>query len=392
VACHLRHAFLDDYSAMQHLWLSNASLYSQFGVVSIDWSNAKQLWVNPPMSCEELLVEQASLLKAARPGVRVMGYRNIVKALPWFSSVREKMDNPKYASWFLPFDVHNKTPYHVPQCDNNFNPPKCTALYHDLEQTPGFPRGDGNCPGPCDCGVHPCGEYLFNYLTDDIAGLTDFLINDFILGPTLLGNANLSGAYIDDEWYNSSYFGPSGCAYSPVGGPTEEDPHCLQDMGHSGDQSWTTAMTDAWCKVRHQAFEAARLAGGWFWQMFTTFSTPTQALCASTLRPLCEAGASSLYFNSTIMHSLSGDHATLPNLAQDLAIFLLLRGNFAFLGFGWSGCGNLVTFPEVLGSDFGVPSGFCQETGTNSGVFVRDWTKASVTMDCNTYKGSVTMK
>ena len=58
----------------------NAALYSQFGVVSVDWSNAKQLWVQPPMSCEEKLVEQAALLKAARPGVRVMGYRNIVRS------------------------------------------------------------------------------------------------------------------------------------------------------------------------------------------------------------------------------------------------------------------------------------------------------------------------
>ena len=31
------------------------------------------------MQCEELLVEQAAQLKAARSGVRVMGYRNIVK-------------------------------------------------------------------------------------------------------------------------------------------------------------------------------------------------------------------------------------------------------------------------------------------------------------------------
>ena len=58
----------------------NASLFSQFGVVSVDWSNSKALWVEPPMSCEERLVEQAALLKAARPGVRVMGYRNIVRS------------------------------------------------------------------------------------------------------------------------------------------------------------------------------------------------------------------------------------------------------------------------------------------------------------------------
>ena len=111
----------------------NASFYSQFGVVSVDWSNAKQLWVQPPMSCEELLVEQAALLKAARPGVRVMGYRNIVKALPWFSSVRGRMDNATTADWFLPF-APNAKPYHVPQCDNNYSPPLCTALYHDQER------------------------------------------------------------------------------------------------------------------------------------------------------------------------------------------------------------------------------------------------------------------
>jgi len=141
----------------------NASLFSQYGVVSVDWSNGKQLWVQPPMSCEELLVEQAAQLKAARAGVRVMGYRNIVKSLPWFSTVREKMDDPMYNHWFIPFDVHNKTPFHVPPCDTNYAPPKCSKLYHDIEQTPGvFPHGDGHCPGPCDCGVHPCGEYLYD--------------------------------------------------------------------------------------------------------------------------------------------------------------------------------------------------------------------------------------
>lgn len=112
----------------------DAALYSQFGIVSVDWSNAKQLWVVPPMTCEEKLVEQAALLKAARPGVRVMGYRNIVKALPWFSTTRARLDDPATASWFLPFGAHNTTPYHVPQCDNNFNPPKCSTLYHDIEQ------------------------------------------------------------------------------------------------------------------------------------------------------------------------------------------------------------------------------------------------------------------
>ena len=364
----------------------DASLFSQFGVVDVDWSNAKALWVQPPMSCEELLVEQAARLKAARPGVRVMVYRNIVKSLPWFSAVREKMDDPAYAGWFLKFKP-NAT-YHVPQCDNNYSPPKCTPLYHDQEQTPGFPHGDGSCPGPCDCGVHPCGEYLFDHTN---ASLADFVLDDVLLGPTGMGNENISGFYLDDEWYNSSTF-PSGCSGSPVGGPTEEDTHCLDDMGRAGDIDWTTAMTDAWCATRHRAFEAVRLAGGWFWQMFSLFATPAQPQCAAVLRAACAAGASSAFYNATTQHQLTGDHATLPNLAQDLATFLLLRGPYAFLGFGWSGCGVTTVFPPELKADYGVPSGFCEETGPGSNVFVRQWTKAVVSMDCNTYTGTIAMK
>jgi hypothetical protein len=134
-----------------------ADSYAKFGIVSVDWSNAKALWVVPPMSTEQMHVEQAARLKAVRPGVRVFGYRNIVKALPWFSAVRNAMDAPEYSGYFLKFDP-SQSPYHVPQCDKNYDPPKCTPFYHDEEQTPGYPSGDGNCPGPCDCGVHPCGE------------------------------------------------------------------------------------------------------------------------------------------------------------------------------------------------------------------------------------------
>ena len=38
-----------------------------------------------PMDAETSLVRQAALLKAANPNQKVGVYRNIVKALPWFS-------------------------------------------------------------------------------------------------------------------------------------------------------------------------------------------------------------------------------------------------------------------------------------------------------------------
>ena len=88
------------------------------------------------------------------------------------------------------------------------------------------------------------------------------------------------------------------------------------------------------------------------------------------------------------MHTLTGNHSTLPNFAQDLATFMLLRGPYAFLGFHWSGCGVAYGLPEALLVDYGAPVELCRETAPNSSVFVRAWTKADVTMDCNTYTGA----
>ena len=38
--------------------------------------------------------------------------------------------------------------------------------------------------------------------------------------------------------------------------------------------------------------------------------------------------------------------------------------------------------------DFGEPTGVCKETGTDTGVFTRTWTGATVTWDCNAVQGS----
>jgi hypothetical protein len=138
----------------------DASIVSKFAVVDFDWSNAKQLYVNSaPMNCEELLIEQAALIKAVSPNTRIWVYRNLVKALPWYTDVQVKINDPAYAGWFLPFSGTGN--YHVPTCDNNWDPPRCSNLYHDQDQTPQHPHGDGSCTSPCDCGGVPCGEYLW---------------------------------------------------------------------------------------------------------------------------------------------------------------------------------------------------------------------------------------
>jgi hypothetical protein len=72
-------------------------------------------------------------------------YRNTIKALNWFSSVREKLDDPRYASWFVKFAGFSDNPYpggeiakpqngsyHVPVCDwyDNGTKPRCSGFYH----------------------------------------------------------------------------------------------------------------------------------------------------------------------------------------------------------------------------------------------------------------------
>ena len=189
-------------------------------------------------------------------------------------------------------------------------------------------------------------------------------------------------------------FGAGECSGSPVGGPTEEDPHCLADMGHTGDIAFTTAVTDAWCDTRHKAEAAVLDNQGWVWQMFSDFATPQQGECAATLRSLCAAGTSSTFYNATTYHRFTladkSNPANLTYFDEDLATFMLLRGPYAWLGYGWIGCGVPYAFPDALKADYGEPTGLCSETAPNSCVFERQWSKATVQMDCNTYKGSIT--
>jgi len=179
------------------------SYISQFGIVDFDWSNAKQIYVNNPngpMNCDELLVEQVNMVKQYNPTTKVFKYFNFVKALPWYTYVREKLVDPAYSGWFIKFSNGINGSYHVSPCDHNYNPPLCSDYYHDTLQTPDYPSGDGSCREPCNCGGVPCGEYLFDHRN---ASLRDFLINEVLLGPTGLGNSNISGFYLDDNWHNT---------------------------------------------------------------------------------------------------------------------------------------------------------------------------------------------
>ena len=195
---------------------NDPSLATNWSIINIDWSNEKDVWAkSKPMDCEERLFAQAQAFTAARPpGARSWVYRNTCKALPWYSTVREKLVDPDYAAWFLRFALNATVngSYYSPPCDTNYDPPLCSEMYHDSVcpayesgacQVPGFPTGDGVCAAPaCDVGSVPVGEYLWDPRAWNVSvrgqTLGDWWKEVYLFGPLGAGNANISGC---ESWW-----------------------------------------------------------------------------------------------------------------------------------------------------------------------------------------------
>lgn len=395
-------------------WSSEAR-GATFGIVSYDWSNAKAQWAAvKPMDCEERLLEQARMTKHAG-GEHVWVYRNIVKALPWFSSVRAKLLDPRYAGWFLRFDASTpSSEYHVPACAAE-NATKCSRFYHDQEQTPAVPtkarpHPDGACTDRvCDVGRGlPCGEYLFDHRNES---LREWLVAQ-VASPSALGDAAIDGLFLDDFWCSDLLCAadPSvaGCPCSdPVQGPTEIDAHSQADMGLSDED--IRELTLGWNQTMGQVQKAVLSHAGYTWSLMlgqqNANAMPrllSRETCATALRGACDAASD--WQRHAILFGLRTNGSALVQLTQDVAFFLLARGPYAWAGWGVWGMtwpfnaepahGGLppqphgVPRPAQLDVDYGEPHELCRETAP--GVFERAWSKAGVVrLDCNTFEASL---
>eukprot|EP00056_Hartaetosiga_gracilis_P008939 m.128241 g.128241 ORF g.128241 m.128241 type:complete len:419 (-) comp13022_c0_seq6:1961-3217(-) len=369
----------------------NPQSIEKWGLVDFDWSNAKALWANSkPMDCQERLIKQVEMASQYNSASKHFVYRNLVKALPWYSEVREKIEDPQYAGWFLKFKDGVNGSYHVPPCTLG----KCSEFYHDQDQTPEHPHGDGSCVDACDCGSIPCGEYLWDHRNES---LREFLINEFVLGnDTGVGNPLVSGVYLDDGWTDSpqpreSWWPKEGfCSHDPIGGPTEEYPNCTIDMGLT--QSDTTAIKAAWQETISQLQDKLLAVGAFSWQQFTSEGRPDEASCQKFFEVEC---GTSPHLNTTAWQLSMTDGKNPDDVDKDLATFLLARGDHAWIGYGWIGCvsspnDSLYYRPPQLDVDYGTPLGQCKET--QSGVFTRNFTRSTISFNCNTYTPSIVMK
>jgi hypothetical protein len=125
------------------------------------------------MDCEEDMLDNLQRIRAQNPGAITWLYRNGVKALPWFTSVRTLLEvgrlrtsgggssgtrhrhdpsaplqDPAYWGFFMPYANCSSAPG-VYVCG-----PNATAnLYHDFEQTP-----SGDCGAGVQCGAERAGQ------------------------------------------------------------------------------------------------------------------------------------------------------------------------------------------------------------------------------------------
>jgi hypothetical protein len=150
----------------------------------------------------------------------------------------------------------------------------------------------------------------------------------------------------------------------------------------------------------HAKINATVRAGGFVFDLLNTAGwqetnvTSAPATCAAVMRDFC--GANGPAQSAPLLLEMTRvDHKTpwpLPFPEQNLAEFLLVRGPYAWIGYGWSGCQTPSTFvrPESFDVDYGTPLNFCLEA--SAGVFTRNYTHADVSLDCNSFTASISMK
>eukprot|EP00662_Eupelagonemidae_sp_cell21_P001447 gene1447-biopygen87120 len=300
-------------------------------------------------------MEQFRLLKAADPKTKVWLYRGTIYAYPWYAETRKILDDPAYSPWFLKFKPTG--PYVSPKCDVN-GTGKCTDYYHTQEQTPMYPAGPdnrGQCAPPgCDCGTKPCGFYMYNHSAANVV-VKGQTLREWFLDSYIFHNADgVDGFYFDDYWNVDK---------TPV---TEDYAQgMVEDVGLTHAQLLDiTIEYNATIKALYNRTLAAGKIG---WQMCyggaiyeTREHKVTKANCAASLRLHCAA-------DSPTQHraylAAPRDHKGLYQTKEDLANFLLIRGDYAWFGYGWVGCGyQYPALPEMLNADYGEPTALCSET------------------------------
>jgi hypothetical protein len=258
------------------------------------------------------------------------------------------------------------------------HPPECAD--HAPEHTPQYPVGgglQGSCREQCDCGKAPCGQYVFDFRN---TSFQDWFVDHYIINhATILHQPRAIGVgWLDDMM--------------TLDGPTELDPNFLNDTGLTPAE--TASSVVAFNKTMTRMFDKLVEMGGFAWQLADEHwhlvrKTPPDE-CTAILREWCVPDPP--FWRKAHFYRVSASQVT-TNATDFTAEFLLTRGPYAWLGFGWDGCFPTVPVPsrpQLWDLDYGMPLGHCVELG-NTGVFQRNYSRSAVTWDCPNGVGEISL-
>ena len=112
-------------------------------------------------------------------------------------------------------------------------------------------------------------------------------------------------------------------------------------------QQDTIDLTAAWKDTISEVQKKIVQAGGFNWQLFTqsTDLPSNTETCIKYFQDACQADGGKRYDVPWVYQFTDPDAGRLlPNVTSDLATFLLARGDYAWIGYGWIGCSNFKHF------------------------------------------------
>lgn len=355
-------------------WL-DAAAAARFGLISLDWSVANGVWRGngdvKNMTGAATLVEQCRRIKAVDPTTKCFVYRNTELALEWMEMHRAVMADPAFADYFLQYQPGN--PQNAP---------------------PGTPYNeDAGGPGA------GCRQFFWNYSQSDAF--------QYVLGVSEQGALATASPYVDGTFLDDSQAIVRAAAGAPPSPPQclllhpaphrifhppqpQEHPDAPANMGMSAVQ--LLLAQNASFAFFNAAVTALAQNGNFIWQGFDGLqqgdpdgvgAAPTRDTCAAYMAQVCDPAW------QRVPRSVAWPSAQADKLPV-LASFLVSRGPWDFVGWGWYGAGKigLPTWDPLFDQyDVGEPAGDC--TLSAPGVYTRKWTKGTATLDCVNWQATL---
>eukprot|EP00039_Didymoeca_costata_P026535 m.16103 g.16103 ORF g.16103 m.16103 type:complete len:461 (+) comp5584_c0_seq2:76-1458(+) len=390
-----------------------------WGIITIDFESQEEIWGHHPggKNSDEMMVAEAVKAKSIAPETQVYIYRNLAQAYANFVELREKLEDPSYSDWWIPFGPNST----MPRCELNprLNKTLCSDYFHTKL---------GWTENGHDCGdVLPCGDYVFNHRNQS---LRKWIVETHMLGKMGIGHPAVDGFLIDD-WYTKYPCTDQISKQYPcepgqfVYGPSEIPGFIGIQSGIDANSTQMKELYGNWSITTNEALKAVRDAGGYTWSNFNCMldtdggygcppsdlagcglhktegipranNTETAPMWHGRLKGWDSSEACSNWTRmacdpSSVFSKIPTELAFGNDTHADVAQFLLTRGPYGYMGYGWHGCVSDPPPSKEYDLDYGEPKGLCTETAPMSGIFVREWTKATIQFDCNTMTPNITM-